>query len=520
MSFRGENQLPPPTANPDSSVWVDEAIWGHRLYDEQTPWFVYLEFLNVACSAYKEANLFEEPAGFSTLRYHIRHRLHLRNILFNFPLTKLQELATTSEPDSEKWARWFKEMDATAVGLLVPDFEYLRIHFDNFNDFVEVVRVLHTSCLEVHSNKRWSSKFVFPFSPEALFEDLDRKAVTSDRRFFGRTGELVYLMICRAKARHELSGLLERRFFKGKATVWTHIVKALQPREQNDGAERSAGFLALKQHKVYDELCEDLIAVLSLGAPMDELTPIVVRLIGFHIIRYQQLCAREYANDARQSSFVLEVVAPKKTLVRELAIESYQANNVVSALAVREYLNHIENSNEWKIAAADEEDAFKECLDLLKTKILWPRKDEDYDHARDPRSLMDAAKEYVTRRHGQHVGNVHRTYGKEIGLVSKRGTNRLRYAPTDSFLRMLTLVTVTSKLEFSQLLKTWYDRYGIVIGDTEAVMEFNVSEQDIDRKAFQGNAERLEKRMASIGLLRRLSDGCAYVINPYGRNKL
>ena len=28
-------------------MWVDEAIWGHRLYDEQTPWLALLEFLNV-----------------------------------------------------------------------------------------------------------------------------------------------------------------------------------------------------------------------------------------------------------------------------------------------------------------------------------------------------------------------------------------------------------------------------------------------------------------------------------------
>ena len=29
------------------TMWVDEAIWGHRLHDEQTPWLAFLEFLNV-----------------------------------------------------------------------------------------------------------------------------------------------------------------------------------------------------------------------------------------------------------------------------------------------------------------------------------------------------------------------------------------------------------------------------------------------------------------------------------------
>jgi hypothetical protein len=42
--------LPRPTSQDDSTgpqMWVDEAIWGHRLYDEQTPWLTMLEFLCV-----------------------------------------------------------------------------------------------------------------------------------------------------------------------------------------------------------------------------------------------------------------------------------------------------------------------------------------------------------------------------------------------------------------------------------------------------------------------------------------
>ena len=35
--------LPPPDSfDQSSSMWVDEAIWGHRLYDEQMPWIVSL----------------------------------------------------------------------------------------------------------------------------------------------------------------------------------------------------------------------------------------------------------------------------------------------------------------------------------------------------------------------------------------------------------------------------------------------------------------------------------------------
>jgi hypothetical protein len=56
-------------------------------------------------------------------------------------------------------------------------------------------------------------------------------------------------------------------------------------------------------------------------------------------------------------------------------------------------------------------------------------------------------------------------------------------------------------------------RYGIVFGDREA--ERVLPKGDFDKKAFRANARRLEQRLGSLGVLKRLSDACAYVINPY-----
>ena len=36
---------PPQTVYNDISPWIDEQIWGHRLWDGQTPWLLFLEFL-------------------------------------------------------------------------------------------------------------------------------------------------------------------------------------------------------------------------------------------------------------------------------------------------------------------------------------------------------------------------------------------------------------------------------------------------------------------------------------------
>jgi hypothetical protein len=78
--------LPPPDSfDQSSSMWVDEAIWGHRLYDEQLPWMVFLEFLNVFHHEASKQRALEEPNGLNTLKYKAAHRLYLRNILFNNP---------------------------------------------------------------------------------------------------------------------------------------------------------------------------------------------------------------------------------------------------------------------------------------------------------------------------------------------------------------------------------------------------------------------------------------------------
>ena len=78
--------LPPPESfEQSSSMWVDEAIWGHRLYDEQLPWFIFLEFLNVFTYESDKGRAFDEQGKPNELKYRAAHRLYLRNILFNNP---------------------------------------------------------------------------------------------------------------------------------------------------------------------------------------------------------------------------------------------------------------------------------------------------------------------------------------------------------------------------------------------------------------------------------------------------
>lgn len=488
-------------------MWVDETIWGHRLHDEQLPWMVFLEFLNVFHHEVGKERAFGEPAGPNTLTYRAAHRLHLRNVLFNNPY--FAEVISRHPNDSARWDDWLKKMQSARGGIGLRQFAYVRNHFHSFDDFCEVVSLIRSTSLEMQSNKRWTSKFVFPYGKNCLYEDLDKNAVTNDRRFFGRTGELLYLMFCRACRKDELLVAMNKRLSKTDQK-WDSIIRRLQPADEDAlGRERANAFLPYESHPCFDDLAEDWLAVLGLNIPGFDVFPHLVNLCGLHLLRYQLSVSHELLGQKTPLHMICEVVAPKKTLVREISCDVYQENNTLPGRAVEAFIAAIEKSPEWQQAKSDY-GAYEKCRKLLADKVRWH---EEYDGPRDPEHLLAALHQAAIKRHRQHVANIHRNYGREIGLVSKRGTVKLRYAPTDALLKTLLYANVKKRAELRQFLDTLSRRYGLVFGDREA--EQVLPKGELDKKAFQANSRRLEQRLASLGLLRRLSDGCAYVLNPF-----
>lgn len=499
--------LPPPDSfDQSSSMWVDEAIWGHRLYDEQLPWMVFLEFLNVFHHEADKGRAFTEPAGLNTLKYRAAHRLHLRNILFNNP--HLAEVRQTSPNDNNRWDDWLKRMKA-ATGIAHAQFDYLRKHFHSFDDFCETVALIRSTSLEVNSNKRWTSKFVFPYGRDCLYEDLDNGASTNDRRFFGRTGEMLYLMLSRAQRKHELVAALEARLSKTDPT-WDSIIKCLQPADDEQvSGERANSFLPYEHHQSFDDLAEDWLAILRLNIPSFDVFPHLVNLAGLHLVTYQLGVSRQVLRLEGPLHLICEVVAPKKTLVREISCDLYQENNLLPARAVETFISRIESSPAWK-QALSENGAFEKCRKILRDEVRWG---EDYEGPSDADQLIMALRQAAMKRHRRHVANIHRNYGREIGLVSKRGTVKLRYAPTDALLKTLLFANVEKRTELHQFLERLHSRYGIVFSDKQA--EQVLAKGEFEKKAFQANSRRLEQRLGSLGVLKRLSDACAYVMNPY-----
>ena len=486
-------------------MWVDEAIWGHRLYDEQTPWLTFLELLNILLSDVKQGRGFKEVNGCNTLSYSPQRLLHLRNIVFNNP--KMKKIMSEHRVDEVRWQTWFAEMDKSKAGVET-GFTSIRKSFDSFEEFAWVTELLQSSSIEGTSNKRFTSKFVFPFGPDCLYEDLHEKQFTNDRRFFARTGELAYLMLCRSGKGDEILEKLQPIVFD-RSKPLNQLVKTLLVHGDSPKEPHKHAYLPYADLPDYKAQAHDWIALLTCGMPGYDVLPHVVTILGLHMLLYFLKRAREHVDGSSEIQMICEIIAPKKTVVRDLSIESYRMNNVLSIDAIKQYIQGTVESEDWKNILLSS-DRNGKAAEYIKEKFSW-----EPETLSEPEAMLLSLKEDARNRHAQHTAKIHSSWSRPLGLVSRRGTKALRYAPTDALLKSLVFTVVENRMEFQTFLQELYMRYGLVIGHHQAESISLIGSRKGDLQAFRDNCQRLEMRLVSLGLLKRLSDACAYVINPF-----
>jgi hypothetical protein len=495
---------------------VDETIWGHRLYDEQLPHLTVLEFLGVLGSNLDKPLRPHEGLG-GAIRFKPQRQLRLRGLLFNNPY--IETIAESKLSDEEKWRQWFEKFDQakTGNGDTASDIAYLRQAFTNFDDFARAIELLRSSSFESRSNKRWSSKFVFPFGPDALYEDLQIDAkgnMSNDRRFFARTGELLYLMLTRTKGGAELGDVLAKRLFDRSAPM-NRLTRALQGAPQQPEEPRVSGYLPEESNPRFDQICEDWLAILSRDMPVYDALEHLIAITGLNMLLYFLERAKRTAGDDDPVEFVCEIVSKDGRKVRALSCDSYLANQGYPEKAIRAHVESIRRDNAW-IDAGSAEFPDAERMNLLREAFQWPpmdAKDEEGYASRNPDDLVSKLVELALSRHSQHVGKIHAAWSRAIGLSSRRLSRRYRYAPNDRLFKSIVIAIVDHRMQFDEFLVEVKRRYGLVIGDVEGA--HLVEAKSIDQAELSENCDNLEARLVGLGLVRRLSDSCSFVENPF-----
>lgn len=495
---------------------VDENIWGHRLYDEQLPHLTVLEFLGALGSNLDKPLRPHDGLG-GAFKFQPQRQIRLRGLLFNNPY--VESISESAQPDEEKWRQWFERFNqgATGNGDGVDDMAYLRHSFASFDDFAKAVELLRSSSFESRSNKRWSSKFVFPFGPDALYEDLEidsKGKMSNDRRFFARTGELLYMMLTRAKRGAELGDLLAKRLFDREAPM-NRLARAMQGAPQRADDSRQSGYLPEAVNARFDQICEDWLSILAKDMPIYDALEHLIAISGLNMLLYFLERAKRVAGDDDPVEIVCEIVSKERTKVRALSGDSYQLNQGLPAKAVRAHVESIRMDAGWaKAAFSDFPEA--ERVKLMRERFQWPSvdggDDEDYS-GESPDALVGKLVELALARHEQHVGKIHASWSRAIGLSSRRLSRRTRYAPNDRLLKSIVVAIVDDRMQFDEFLAEAKKRYGLVLGDAEGARL--VDAKLVDQEELSENRDNLEARLVGLGLVRRLSDSCSFVENPF-----
>jgi hypothetical protein len=509
---RPENRIAMPTKGFDLGDNLIESVWGHRLWHRQTPWLILLEFLLVAEALKNEGVPFSDWEAAATLpeKYRGKKRLFLRYLLFRN--SEIDQFATRRWSEEERWAKWLQYFQERLQDSANGTADFLKKSFKKFSDFAASVRLLRETVIDARATKRWTSSFVFPFGPAALYEDLDVR-LKSDRSNFGRTGELLYMMLRRSGLCSELAPLISD--FLATDTPNNLLLSKLQPSDQSESGDfKPIGYLPYKKHPSFRRLAEDWLSIRKLNLPGYDAYQHYAPLAAFHVLLYHIETAAAWTGDSNVH-FVCEVLAPKPEAVRQLSIRSFQRNESRAREAVEATMISIFEDDTWK-NISDEgsnlpvDEQMTEALAFLRHKIALNT--SEYSTCTSIPALLESLRERIERKLEDNVGQLHRDYGKACGFVNRRGTRSFRYAPTDSLLKTLVLANVETRLELKDFLRRLYDRYHLVLGPNEA--ELVKGDNDFEGAVFKNNAKRLEDRLKSMGMLNRLSDYVAFVENP------
>ena len=505
---QGNRVMRPANDVPNVEIWLEQRIWGHRLYNDQTPWLLLLEALNMMAGYAADQNLTCVFPGIGehheAVPYDMLGRPELRHLLFRD--RNLDEIgAFPGSTPGTQWATWFSRKQG-----LEDRFGYLRKQFDSFNTLCNAVVLLRGAEVESERHRRPTSRHLAPRGLDMLTADYGESktgTINKDRRFFSRGGELLYFMLNRSKSRKELEPLVKSRLLSSDSR-WNKLASALQPNVPNAMVSiESIGYLPLASHPAYDRLAEDWLALLSLEAlPDDSIPEPLMRLSGLGALQYVVDRGSDILGE-RPTPYPIDMLSPETVNVQKFSKDCFSRHRELSRRAIKHTAKTLVDSEEWRLASA--KPIPRAALVELVSRV--------FAYEPESKKAQDIAEEIENEalaNHDQHLGRVVGFYAEQIGLATaRRGTGRW-YAASDGMLEALVLANVTSPMEFGMFLERLWRRYGFVVGTDAGRREFPESNYD----HFRSNQRLLEDRLRILGLLKRLSDDCAFVINPFAGN--
>lgn len=487
--------------------FLQELMWFHRIKDDQDKELLVLEFLNVRANHAKEGKLFDKELT----RVNYRKDIQLRTILYNFP--ELESIYKSPVDDACKW----EEIVSTLQQKLEKpfDYSYLPKRFDSIDTFVSSVALLRKASLGISTSRRWTSKFIFPFTFETLFADLDnrKESFAMDRRFFSRGGEVLYLMLCRGKNKDELKKLMLSIFENPSQNKrWNELVSVFRDEEEAYKEPVRMGFLQIETHEIYDRFVDDLVELLKANIPHNDLFYHFSTMASFYLVHFiltvaaQHLKSSLVTDETHKVVYPVEILAPRSDHVRRASRQIYKINEESPLKALEMMLGEYFK----KTVHINDKDTL---LKLLDDELNYVNDDNQYATDINLEELQRDAWKNIHAKAKNDLLPIHRVLFKDAGLASAKKTNGYRYLANDEWLKTLVIVNVSGRMPFHDFIDILYKKYGLIISNRHSTLLMEIySDND-----FKKNEARLFERLRALGLLESKSDGYAYVLNRHGR---
>lgn len=528
--------LPPHIKMDSIRDWTDYGIWGLLLYDEQPPWFTLIECMHILFDRYlsNSEQLFVTPTigkgEHERVTYKVPLNLGLRHLLFR-DLETATVVANGAPDPSAEW-RHFHCVTRESAGDLGLSFKHLDRAFDDLKSLSDSLDLLRSTEVAASSARRWTSRHILPLGPNMLFADVKDQGIRdgkypADRRFVRRSGEILYLMLGRARPSelcHEVANLLRKRLLD-LDTPWNRIASLIRGAGSTTGSagektvELSTGYLPIRVLPVYDRVAQDWEALLSLHRkPIEDLLDPLMRLSTLHQIIY--ILDRAHTTKTGDSCdnfppFVFDLaMSARKNPVQRISLRQYSSHQMLPRHAIDAFVDAFEQSEHWK-SIPNTEIGLGKAKKILQEMFLWKdSKKENSGDIESPAKILERFRESALKGTKHSIWSTLSYQTKAIGMAMAKPGAGTWYAPNDALLEALVLANVRDPMELGVFLGRLYDRYRIVVGQQQAQTAFG-SNAEMSLEQLKVNEQRLEHRLRILGFVDRKSDACAFVVNPY-----
>lgn len=515
-------KVPPGIGRQSMNSWVEESIWGHRFISGQTPWFVLIELLNIcaarmsdrdATQMFTDSESDADPVTgqHESFTYAAPKRVELRHILFrDNHLDAIADKSTSNE--KARWNQWIHQAENESSR----DLGYLKERFTSFEAFVNTVRLMRSLEAIPDNSRSWTARHLMPHGPAMLMAELKEKSngrlETGNRNVLGRGGEMMFLMLNRSDQRNRLEPLIKDRLLS-RHKRWNRFAERLQPAgDITRIGNTNVGYLPWARHPRYNRLAEDWIALLETrDLPTDYILDPLMRTTGLHAALYMLERAAELKGSRTIAPLFLAMMTQGVNSVRKLSTEQFHANQFATRVALTQYLEAFRLSDQWQTIVADNDGpAAKRCLfDVFGLN--------DSESNQSPEHQFESFRDTTIDGHQNKLGTIPNAYLKKVGIALSRPGAGSWYTPYDGMLETLVLANVRDPVELRTFVQQLYQRYTIVIGPREARQAFGA--MPVREEQLVTNLKCFEQRLSALGLIQRLSDDCAFVHNPFIKDR-